>query len=771
MDPLRITVTESASIDVPRPVSGGVPLAAGAGPAGCRFSLRDGAGRPVPLQSEVLARWKDGSARWVLLDFMAAVDAGETAEYSLEWASGEDPGAKRSPEGREAAPELLSPFAPAGDRGLLAIDGRLVIDLVLTDGHGNACRAVVEEWVVETAGPVRGTLAVRGAFRDPSGARVFQFRLRVSHYAEGRRIRIEPLILLDAERGVLQTVCSLRLVLRSQQPALRGRIGGVPGWEGPANHAVRLLQVDDQNCRLEGATGKGDQAPGWAEITDSEGTMAVALREFWQQWPKSIEFDDGELAVGLLPAFAEGDFAHMTPWYKHQYLFAEKTYRLRTGQARKWDLWIDLDGHGDRLARMAGTPLIPAADPHQAIAAGVWQALTPAGVPEMSAYDPWAEALFEAYCASIRGQRDYGAMNWGDWFGERQVNWGNHEYDTVNQLLIQFARTGDPKYFLAADAAARHSTEVDVVHAINDDLAAHFTDNWSCTGYPPRPGMVHEHSLGHVGSFYPVETIRKLFVAHGIGSSDRPYLCLDPFNLGHIWTQGMVRYYFLTGDPFVKETVETIGDNLARLVEDGEYRFGIDDPHFGRAAGWPLLALAGAYELSFEERFLGAMKNLVDRALERQDPNCGGWLYSLYPGHCHCTTMQHVGMAGFITSILINGLSRYWELTGDPRIPQAVDRALTFLNNDTWVDHKAGWRYTSCPASAFAGQPGVTIMAHVNGIRLNHNPEHARVLRKAWNARFEQLLEEPLPPGPGQGKNYTATVYGCAEASGILARQ
>ena len=203
------------------------------------------------------------------------------------------------------------------------------------------------------------------------------------------------------------------------------------------------------------------------------------------------------------------------------------------------------------------------------------------------------------------------------------------------------------------------------------------------------------------------------------------------------------------------------------LVEDGVYDFGIEDPHFGRAAGWPLLALAGAYELELDDRYLRAMRNLVDRALERQDPHCGGWLYQLYPGHCLCTTRKHVGMAGFITSILVNGLSRYALLTGDERLPDAIERAVTFLDDDTWIDDRGGWRYTSCPASSFSRQPGVSVMAHVNAIRLAHNPEHVRVLRKAWEAKFKALLQAP-PPGPGQGKTYTATVYGCAEAVGLL---
>ena len=460
----------------------------------------------------------------------------------------------------------------------------------------------------------------------------------------------------------------------------------------------------------------------------------------------------------------------MEPWYKYQYPFDGDSHRLRMGQALRWDIWVGLDGDGESLARMANAPLVPAADPAQATAAGVWGAIAPAGSREMADYDPWAERLFEAYCRSIECQRDYGAMNWGDWFGERKVNWGNHEYDTPDQLLVQFARTGDLRCFYAADAAARHMAEVDTVHFVNDDLAAYFNDNFGRPDYPPRPGMVHQHAVGHVGSFYPIETVRELLVEHGIGthSGGKPYTCLDPFNLGHIWTQGLVRHYFLTGDPFIEETVRQIADNLAQLVEDREYRF-MGHTHCGRTTGWPLLALGAACELAWDDRYLAAMRTLVDDALELQDPVCGGWIIQpMAADHCICKTARHTGMATFITAVLINGLARYYELTADERLPHAIDEAVTYINNDTWRENLRGWRYTSCPGHRTASQPGVVIMAYVNAVRITGNPEHLRILRLAWSAKFRRLLEAP-PPGPGHGKAYTATMYGCPEAAALLA--
>ena len=114
-----------------------------------------------------------------------------------------------------------------------------------------------------------------------------------------------------------------------------------------------------------------------ADELDGRARVLAHLRDMWQQWPKSLEISADELAVGLFPAFDEGDFSHMEPWYKHQYLFDGSCYQLRTGQARKWDVWVDLGGNGKWLAREANKPLLPTADPAQAIASALCSASTP----------------------------------------------------------------------------------------------------------------------------------------------------------------------------------------------------------------------------------------------------------------------------------------------------------------------------------------------------------------------------------------------------------
>lgn len=66
------------------PVTSGVPMAEGI--------LRDSSyvrlssdGRELPLQTEILSRWPDGSIKWLLLDFQIDLSANERRRLTLEY--------------------------------------------------------------------------------------------------------------------------------------------------------------------------------------------------------------------------------------------------------------------------------------------------------------------------------------------------------------------------------------------------------------------------------------------------------------------------------------------------------------------------------------------------------------------------------------------------------------------------------------------------------------------------------------------------------------
>ena len=73
------------------PVTCGIPFRPGAVRDLSRLALLDPQGKRLPGQFAALAKWPDGSVRWLLCDFHASVAPKGTAVYTLTEAEGEAP--------------------------------------------------------------------------------------------------------------------------------------------------------------------------------------------------------------------------------------------------------------------------------------------------------------------------------------------------------------------------------------------------------------------------------------------------------------------------------------------------------------------------------------------------------------------------------------------------------------------------------------------------------------------------------------------------------
>ena len=59
------------------------------------------------------------------------------------------------------------------------------------------------------------------------------------------------------------------------------------------------------------------------------------------------------------------------------------------------------------------------------------------------------------------------------------------------------------------------------------------------------------------------------------------------------------------------------------------------------------------------------------------------------------------------------------------------------------------------------------ISSLIYSIKLNRELEHLRILRKAWDTKFDRLLIAPAAR-PGLGKSYSQIMYGSPEAMNLF---
>lgn len=212
-------------------------------------------------------------------------------------------------------------------------------------------------------------------------------------------------------------------------------------------------------------------------------------------------------------------------------------------------------------------------------------------------------------------------------------------------LALQYARTGERIYYEALEATAWHTMDVDVVHHTTFD--------------PVELGGARIHGNQHVQ--YHCEGIGGVSVAPS-----------------HMWTEGLLEYYYLSGHPRALEIARGIGECLLRMLDRGwampPYPVSW---HGARDSGWPLIALTALYEATGEEKWLTACRRIVDALLKDQGDD-GAW--GMWCGWYRGLSPLHLGIA-------LTGLSRYHQLTGEERVRESLIRAAdAMLQHCTFPD-------------------------------------------------------------------------------------
>lgn len=783
------------------PVTSGIPFARGVLRDSQNVVLTDASGETMPLQTDVLTRWPDGSVRWLLIDFQTTLSPLEKKRFSLRTEGG-DVRAQRSasPEsgnralqstetnasstspkhrihiGTEDGKTMLDTgplriawdprsFEPFGAVWLdLNGDGAFGPDERVTRGAGDGLHMVdgaarrftgglaPTKIDVEEAGPLRACVRITGHHANANDTS-FGFVLRIHAYAGHSFVRCSHTFVVDGKESTMASIEELGMTTRLAKEAggaIRAFLGdalansgtsgnkdgGTPGLKRDSSEGGRLFQKDESQYEIDGRR-SGKRAQGWATVSGTKAGFAVGLREFWQQWPKSIEArEDGSLTLGLCPDFQAGvyDGKPLKEESRLYYALRNGVYTFKTGVAKTHDVhayFFPGKGNPERLSSIFAAseePLLATCDPVYACATAAFGAMPAADPGRYLGFDAWMERAIQQHLARREKEREYGLLNWGDWHGEREVNWGNLEYDLQHGLFLHYLRSGDRRFFTRAEQASRHHIDVDVIHATNAQLKNPF-------GAPPVVGEIWLHSVGHTGGYYenaalPVEK------AYQMGHSS---------NYGHVWISGDLDTYHLTGDRRAREVALRTADMMsARMTSKVGTHI--------RTLGWPMILVLAAYEATGEPRYLQAAQRNWLALRESLDPQ-KGWVVRLASDHClhpaGSTRQQRdtiykdqrcQGNVPFMEGLTLCALARYHQVSGDAEVLRAITVGIDQMIRECWQEDVKTFRYTACPLSSKTPYGLLLLSAEALAYeaRLTGNAEHARILREGMRSALDR---------------------------------
>ena len=695
--PLRVTGAPGEQ----RPVSQGLPFPQGTLGSADHARVLDGGGEEVPAQVEVTSRWPDDSVKWLLLDFQADIPDGGEAQYALEFgtevARAPAPAPIEVTEAADAITVDTGVLKVRLDRGQFAFLGEAWLDadgdgrcadeeritaaegagVVLTDLDGTQFTSLgaPDELAVTRRGPLHVVVTARAPHRSGSGETLFRYEIRMHFYAGLPMVRVFHTCENDRTDDLFTTVRSLDLRIPMAGGVSAGAVAVEEGEQPLAEG--RLLQRDDAGCVIDGAaTGAGERAPGALRVTGGAGGAAIAVRNFWQLWPKSLAIDDRAATIGIMPELSADTYASIDPDLEDRlyYAMVGGAYKLHRGVSKTHEFTIrfapaeiDLAQEDERVNR----PALAIAPPQWYADSGAFWHITARTEGEFTHYEAFVDDILEAFLRTRAQNREWGMLNFGDWWGERGFNWGNIEYDTQHGMMMQFARTGNRAWFDNAMWAARHNIDVDVVQY----------------GWPGQPaGVPFYHSLCHTGDYYP--------------DSPRPSgIFRGGWNTGHLWTRGNLEYALMAGDERARRIALQTADYLAGDLMVG-YRMGKGAE---RATAWPLFGVMAAYHATADEYYLNAAWIITREVIREQNPEAGHW--DIPAGYSQVQPTP-IGGYAWCAGLLLTSLEMANEYLHDPAIDRTFVRAAQWLADEEWLPDRKGFRSCSCDTMNAAVTPG-----------------------------------------------------------------
>ena len=392
---------------------------------------------------------------------------------------------------------------------------------------------------------------------------------------------------------------------------------GGENWKS-ANHVNRLGQVMNAFSGYRVTIGdavveEGHRASPMIQWENGRQCISGTIENFWQNFPKSLEGNSGQITFRLFP--------------QHY----NDVFELQGGEQKTHTIFLCFDEVAQEQGEVdwSHAPLMVCSDPQWYARSKAINYLLPRCQDKNDAYVQLIDSVVSGENTFFDRREiidEYGWRNFGEVYADHEavghqgpsprVSHYNNQYDVIFGLLIEFLRTGEPRWFELGQDLARHVIDIDIYHTKEDRPAYNGGMFWHTDHY-------FDASTGTHRAFSSANKHPDGLQDYGGGPCNE-----------HNYTSGLLLYYFLTGDSLVYEVIEGLAD---WVIEMDQCRPGVlgfldrrpsglasssthRDYHGpGRGGGNSINALIDGYRLTQNPKYLCKAEELIRRCIHPHD--------------------------------------------------------------------------------------------------------------------------------------------------------
>lgn len=390
-------------------------------------------------------------------------------------------------------------------------------------------------------------------------------------------------------------------------------------------------------------TGSGEpfaseRAPGWLDISDQKWGISVGFRHFFEEYPKELNVNGDENLLtayiwtpreepmGFVRQDGENDSGMIANFARGLTKTTELMFNFHSAESEAPDLAESASYFLD--------PPVTHAQPGWYAQSEAYGKMAASSV-EFASYERGLDYKLKWWQFNQQWEPWYGMFDYGDgmtyFFNNNWYQWTNNEPGNDFMWWLQYMRTGNRDYYTTAQAASRHTMDVDNIHwpkdpeyvgDTNESLHAFQVENMPKGS--PYVGMGRRHASQHWTSLLSA----------------------------HVWVAGWVASYYLDGYHRGLEIAEQTGDYYIKRV------FG-DHGLRGRRLYLSVWNLGEIWDATKKQKYYDELKDRVDLMLSLQkDADQAGSLV--------------INRYGYAQVYASNGLRRYFQMTGDEEVKEAL---------------------------------------------------------------------------------------------------